>query len=80
MQRRTVSLPDDVASEIDAFLAGGGAPSASSFFRDAARAYLATRAAEQMAAEAARLDVDEEVALARGSRRAKGRAPWGRLR
>ena len=80
MPRRTISLPDDLAAEIDDVLASGDAPNVSAFFRDAARRHLVALRSERMVVEAARLDADEETALARASRPRRGRAPWGRLR
>lgn len=41
MQRRTITVPDDLDAQIAALVARGAVPSASRFFQDAARAHLA---------------------------------------
>lgn len=76
MNRRTITLPDDLAARIDAAVAGGAARSVSGFMQDAVRHYLDLLTARRLATEAARLEPAEEVALARGD---APPGPWGRL-
>lgn len=80
MIRRTITLPEALVTEIDDLVAAGATPSVSRFFQDAARRQLSALREEQLVAQAARLDPDEEVALALATRHSRGRAPWGRLR
>lgn len=80
MTRRTITLPDDLAAAVDALVAAGAARSVSRFFQDGARRHLMALEAERMAGQAELLDAEEETALARATRPARGRAPWGRLR
>lgn len=89
MIRRTVTLPDDLAAQIEAAVAAGAARNVSRFVQEAARRYLDALRGAALAREAARLDPDEELAIASRSsdRRSDGpppggqrrRSPWGRL-
>jgi metal-responsive CopG/Arc/MetJ family transcriptional regulator len=63
MVRVTVTLPAEVSSEVDAWLARGAAANRSRFVQDALRAYLHQLRATHLADEAAKLDDDEEEAL-----------------
>lgn len=76
MIRRTITLSDELASAVDAQVAAGEVSSVSAFVRDAVRNELRRRRDERVATEAAKLDADEEIALARGR---DGGGPWRRL-
>lgn len=73
MQRRTITIPDDVGARIDDLVGGGAFPSVSAFFQDAARSHLAA------------LDggVKRSAATVHPAPRtpeaAPRRSPWGRL-
>jgi Arc/MetJ-type ribon-helix-helix transcriptional regulator len=62
MVRVTVTVPAEVSSEVDAWLARGAAANRSRFVQDALRAYLHHLRATHLADEAVKLD-DEEEAL-----------------
>lgn len=76
MIRRTITLSDDLAEAVDALVAAGEVSSVSAFVRHAVGNELRRRRDERVASEAAKLDADEETALARG--RDSG-GPWRRL-
>jgi len=79
MIRRTITLPDALAAEIDAAVAAGGARNVSRFLQDAARRHLDARRDASLEEQARRLDPDEEIAIARGAPADRGQSPWGRL-
>lgn len=64
--RKTVTLPEEVAAAVDELVARGAAPSVSAFVQEALSHHVARVQSERMAAEAAHLDTEQEVALARG--------------
>ncbi len=63
MMRVTITVPTDVAAEVDAWLSRGAAANRSRFVHDALRLYCRHLEASHLAAEAAKLDEDEEEAL-----------------
>ena len=63
MIRVTVTVPADVASEVDVWLGRGAAANRSRFVHDALRLYCRHLEASHLAAEAAKLDQDEEETL-----------------
>lgn len=78
MNRRTITLPDDLAAAVDACVEAGLAPNVSRFIQDAVRAHLREWGYLQVAAEAARLDPVEERGLT-GDATPGASPPWGRL-
>ncbi|HLG01205.1 MAG TPA: hypothetical protein VI916_12085 [Acidimicrobiia bacterium] len=67
MQRRTITLPDDLGAEIDRLVESGAVASVSRFFQDAARGHLANLSAR----------TPRSAASVR--RRTPQRSPWRRL-
>lgn len=63
MMRVTITVPADLATEVDTWLAQGAAVNRSRFVHDALRLYCRHLEAGHLAAEAAKLDEDEEEAL-----------------
>jgi Arc/MetJ-type ribon-helix-helix transcriptional regulator len=63
MVRVTVTVPAEVSSEVDAWLARGAAANRSRFVQDALRAYLHQLRGTHLADEAAKLDDEEEEGL-----------------
>ena len=63
MIRVTVTVPADVAAEVDAWLSRGAAANRSRFVHDALRFYCHHLEARHMATEASKLDEDEEETL-----------------
>lgn len=78
MIRRTITLPEDLAGAVDACVEAGLAPNVSRFIQEAVRAHLRDWQHVRLAAEAARLDPEEEVGLT-GDGAPGTTAPWGRL-
>ena len=63
MVRVTVTVPADIAADVDAWLSRGAAANRSRFVHDALRFYCRHLEANHLAAEAAKLDEDEEETL-----------------
>lgn len=77
MIRVTVTVPADIAADVDAWLTRGAAANRSRFVHDALRFYCRYLEESHMATEAAKLDEDEEEAL---SLAAFGISPTGDAR
>lgn len=78
--RVTVSLDPDLIDAVNQAVSRYGARNVSRFVESALRHYLAELDRQQLAAEAAQLDAEEEVELTRAAAAAPAPTVWNRLR
>lgn len=78
MIRKTITLPAELAAELDAWVTAGAAPNLSRLLQQAAAEHVARLRRQRLATEAAKLDPSEETALAQRS--SPPAAPWHRVR
>lgn len=67
MVRVTITVPAELAAEVDSWLSRGVAANRSRLIHDALRLYCRHLEASHLASEAAKLDEDEEQALSLGA-------------
>ncbi len=75
----TVSLDPDLVDAVNQAVSRYRAPSVSRFVETALRHYLAELARQQLAAQAAQLDAEEELELTRAAAAAPAPTVWNRL-